>query len=84
VELNITETLRQDVSVQDLVYLTNFLHKHKPETKDRLVIGVQKPQSGDKNVKFVMQPRSKDEGDEYSIVMLAAEWVLDTLGDNLS
>jgi hypothetical protein len=72
---------REDVSVKDLAYMTEFLHKYKPETKDRLVIGVQIPEPGDVNVKFVMLPRSKEVEKEYSIVMIAAEWVLETLGE---
>jgi peptidyl-tRNA hydrolase len=84
VVVNILSKLREDVSTEDLAYLTNFLHRHKPETKDRLVIGIQKPQPGDKNVKFVMMTRSKEVEKEFSTVMIAAEWILDMLGDNLS
>jgi hypothetical protein len=79
--VNPFDKCREDVSIQDLGYMTSFLHKHKPETKDRLVVGVHKPAPGDKNVKFVMIPISKDVEKEYSIVMIAAEWVLETLGE---
>jgi hypothetical protein len=79
--VNPFDKCREDVSIQDLGYMTNFLHKHKPETRDRLVVGIQKPDPGDMNVKFVMIPISKDVEKEYSIVMLAAEWVLEALGE---
>lgn len=78
---NIIETLRDDLSIQDLAYLSALLHKHKPETRDRVVIGVQKPLPTDVNVKFVMSPRSNEEPKEYSIVMIAAQWILDIQKD---
>lgn len=68
-----------DVSVMDLVYITEFLHLVKPSTKDMFVFGIEKAQPTDQSVVFHMVPRQKQERDqgEEQLVVLSAQYIID-------
>jgi len=71
--------MREELTFDDMVSITNALRVLKPELKDHVCIGVEKPQMGDKNVVFHVIPY-EDTYQEVSIVMVSADLLLKKFG----
>lgn len=73
-----TVELQKDVSYLDLIAATRFLHKIKPETRDKFVIGVEEVQPNDMNIVFRLLPiEVTSDGEEETVVYISSQYVID-------
>ncbi len=71
--------MREELTFDDMVSITNVLRVLKPELKDHVCIGVEKPQIGDMNVVFHVVPY-EDTNQESDVVMVSADLLLTEFG----
>jgi hypothetical protein len=71
--------LRPELSIKDLISLTDALRILRPNEKDIVCVGVEVPQPNDRNVVFHVVSGKKDSREE-SVIMVSAELLLDMFG----
>jgi len=72
-------TLRDELTVDDLISVTGALRKLKPKMKDLICVGIEVPQPNDRSVVFHVMTRNDDKK-EPSIVIISAEYILEVFG----
>jgi hypothetical protein len=72
--------LRSELSIDDLVSITNALRMLRPHEKSLVCLGVEVPRQNDKNVVFHVVSDKKDGRREESIIMVSADLLLEMFG----
>lgn len=70
----------RELSVDDLVDLTTAIHKLKPSTEDKIVIGVEPRLEGDMNIVFLMVEHANPENEPTSVI-LSTEYIHEQIAD---
>jgi hypothetical protein len=63
-----------DVSIEDLVNATEFVHHLRPDFRDMMVMAIEKAQPLDQNVVFHLSSRKSD---DKRLFILAAEYIVE-------
>lgn len=66
-----------EMSIVDLVGITEFIHQIKPTTCDLFVFGIEKAQPLDQSVVFHMVHKDQDRRDEKQLVIISAQYITD-------
>lgn len=62
---------REDITLEELLAITELLHKIKPSLKDYVCTGIEIPHIDDKNVVFHMASK-----DDQKVEMIAANYFI--------
>jgi hypothetical protein len=66
-----------DMTPEELVTVTFFLHSIMPPTRDMFVYGIEKAQPTDLSVVFHLVHRDKQQRDKKQTVILSAQYIID-------
>lgn len=66
-----------DMTPEELVTVTFFLHSIMPSTRDMFVYGIEKAQPTDLSVVFHLVHRDKQQRDEKQTAILSAQYIID-------
>lgn len=70
-----------DISVMDLVRITEFIHQIRPKLRDKVVIAIEKAQPLDQSVVFHLKTmKSKNnepDTDDKELFIISAEYILE-------
>ena len=72
-------TKMDQTSSNDLAWFTRFVHIHRPDLSDRLVLGIEVPKEDDRNFVFHLYEINKKipEQKDPLIYMLSSDYVMD-------
>jgi hypothetical protein len=69
--------LYRDLSIEDLVAITEVVHDLKPKLDTYFCVGVKEPQPGDANVIFYMlDPNANNGKGDKEVVMISADFIV--------